>query len=373
MTGLRHQGDRVGTGGGVIRDRCVPKVMEGPHPSLDARGLESAASRLPARRKLPVAVREGALEKLRVVDGRVRECVGDWKEVLPSDGRDWRCAIDPAFSRDPFGLAIVGRRREDREQLIVGHVQRWLAPKPKRRIIRSRSEETSYIEQTVAEVAAICARYGITRLISDQHLAGTVESEFAKHGLRVKIAAWTDDSKTAAMRSLRALVNTNRILLPDDPVLISELGRVRTKPGRDKIETPRTGDSHCDVALSVAACVLEHEARPPARPLRVSSVVGRLGRAPGSEGARAADARAAQTQRREEASPVVQNLKPWQAKAPKLPEAPEEVPALPQAEPPPFIAADEREIGEAAIPDEPALEPEPEQPPFAPSLYREET
>jgi hypothetical protein len=70
---------------------------------------------------------------------------------------------------------------------------------------------------------------------------------------------------------------------------------------------------------------------------------------------------------------IVQNLKPWQAKAPKLPEPPEEVPVAPQAEPPPFIAVDEREIGEATIPEEPALDSEPEQPAFAPSLYREQS
>jgi len=74
-----------------------------------------------------------------------------------------------------------------------------------------------------------------------------MRDEFSKHGLRVEIEAWTAASKTAAMRSLRALVNTGRIELPDDPVLISELGRVRTKLGRDEIETPRTSDSHCDL------------------------------------------------------------------------------------------------------------------------------
>ena len=48
---------------------------------------------------------------------------------------------------------------------------------------------------------------------------------------------------------------------------------------------------------------------------------------------------------------IVQTLKPWQAKAPKLPEPPDEVPVSPQAEPPPFVAADEREVGEAATPE----------------------
>jgi hypothetical protein len=47
---------------------------------------------------------------------------------------------------------------------------------------------------------------------------------------------------------------------------------------------------------------------------------------------------------------IVQNLKAWQPRAPKLPEPPAAVPLDPQPEPPPFIAADEREIGEATTP-----------------------
>ena len=211
---------------------------------------------------------------------RVREVTGDWREVLPSDGTDWRAAIDPAFTRDPFGLAVVGRRRDDPSQLVVGHTQRWLAPRTKRRIIRSRKEETSHIEHVVFEVSAVCERYGVTRLISDQHLSGTMRDEFSKHGLRVEIEAWAAASKTAAMRSLRALVNTARIELPDDPVLIGELGRVRTKVGRDEVETPRTGDSHCDLALAVAAVVLEHERHGVGEPVRVTSISSRYGGSP---------------------------------------------------------------------------------------------
>ncbi len=49
---------------------------------------------------------------------------------------------------------------------------------------------------------------------------------------------------------------------------------------------------------------------------------------------------------------LVQNLKLWQARPPKLREVPEtaEVPDTPQADPPPFSASDERETGEARNP-----------------------
>jgi hypothetical protein len=44
---------------------------------------------------------------------------------------------------------------------------------------------------------------------------------------------------------------------------------------------------------------------------------------------------------------LVQDIRPWQASAPKLPAEPEEVPATAEAEPPPFTAESEREPGEA--------------------------
>ena len=48
---------------------------------------------------------------------------------------------------------------------------------------------------------------------------------------------------------------------------------------------------------------------------------------------------------------TVQNLKPWQAKAPKLPNRTKQAPETPQAYPPPFAAVEGRDIGEATTPD----------------------
>jgi hypothetical protein len=47
---------------------------------------------------------------------------------------------------------------------------------------------------------------------------------------------------------------------------------------------------------------------------------------------------------------VVQGIKAWQARPPKLPEAPVEVSKTAQPEPPPFAAVDERDLGEGVAP-----------------------
>jgi hypothetical protein len=59
---------------------------------------------------------------------------------------------------------------------------------------------------------------------------------------------------------------------------------------------------------------------------------------------------------------IVQNLKAWQVKAPKLPGAPAQPTESPTAEPPPFVSVDEREFGEATTPADTPVEPVPEQP-----------
>lgn len=58
---------------------------------------------------------------------------------------------------------------------------------------------------------------------------------------------------------------------------------------------------------------------------------------------------------------IVQNLKPWHPKPPKLPDAPKEVPETPQATPPPFVAVEERDIGEATTPTDRPIERVPDQ------------
>ena len=78
-----------------------------------------------------------------------------------------------------------------------------------------------------------------------------------------------DSLLTSSTACLRALVYSGRIELPDDPVLIAEAGRLResNRGGSPRVETPRAGDSHCDLVVAVAAGVLEHEKHgaPPGR------------------------------------------------------------------------------------------------------------
>ena len=191
---------------------------------------------------------------------RIRDVVCEWREALPTDGTDWVLAFDAAFASDPAAVAIVGRLPFDRTQLVCGYVERWLPPKSRRRIRRSREDETRVIESVIADVARAAARYQ-ARVIVDQHLPGVVVSEFAKHGIHATVRAWTAESRTQAAQAVRARIYTQRIELPDDVQLVTELSRLRTKyrAGSATIEIPKVGDSHCDLAVALMAAVHEHD------------------------------------------------------------------------------------------------------------------
>jgi hypothetical protein len=67
----------------------------------------------------------------------------------------------------------------------------------------------------------------------------------------------TEASKTAAYSKLRARLNADELELYEEPVLLADLRRLRTRyaAGRASVVNPRSGDSHGDVAQALALAV----------------------------------------------------------------------------------------------------------------------
>ncbi len=193
-----------------------------------------------------------------IENSAIRECVADWLEALPADGRDWVLAFDAAFASDPSAVAVVGRSPTDRTHLICGHTQRWLSPRSRSKIRRSRDEETAHLGSVIAAVASIATTFQ-ARVVVDQHLPGTVVHEFARNGVHASVRPWTSESRTQAAQAVLARILTKRIELPSDPQLVAELSRLRTtyRAASARVEIPRSGDSHCDIAVALMAAVAE--------------------------------------------------------------------------------------------------------------------
>jgi hypothetical protein len=163
----------------------------------------------------------------------------------PEDGVGWVCGLDPAFSKDPFGVALLGRAK-DGVGFVVGPVKG----------LRPEGEFAGVID----EVARLAKEYGVGKLITDQFCSvATVEQLKRKHALHVVVNNMTAASKTAIFQELRGRIYDQSLPLPENPGLIAELMRLRTRfsAGSASIVNPRVGGSHGDMAQALAMAAYE--------------------------------------------------------------------------------------------------------------------
>jgi phage terminase large subunit-like protein len=181
--------------------------------------------------------------------------VADRGELSPSAATNWVAGIDPAFSSDPFGLALVGRDRTDRQRLLVGFVHASYPPKVKAASFEHRRQVEDELLDGVADV---CKRYD-ARVVTDQFAARAVVDRLQRRGLVVRAEPMTTPSKTAAFGELRARLYDGSLELYRHPELLGELRRLRTKftAGSAAVVNPRVGRSHGDMAQALALATYE--------------------------------------------------------------------------------------------------------------------
>ena len=187
---------------------------------------------------------------------RIAEAVADRGELLPEQAADWVAGLDPAFSSDPFGLALVGRDRADPFRLTLGLARAWM---PMRRRAGSFEERRAVEDAVLAEVADVCLRYRAA-VVTDQFAAPAVVDYLRRRGLHVRSIAMSAATKTAAFGELRARLFSGTLELYDEPQLIAELRRLRARhvAGQASVVNPRVGGSHGDLAQALALAVYEY-------------------------------------------------------------------------------------------------------------------
>jgi len=152
--------------------------------------------------------------------------------------------LDPAFARDPFGVAVVGRDAVRAGHLLVARIE-------------ARRPTGSFVEPVDA-VAALAREYG-ARIVTDQYAAAAVVERLRDAGLPVRTHTMTATTKTAIFGELRARLYDGSLDLLDDPETIAELRRLRTRftAGQAAVLNPRVGGSHGDRAQALALAVYE--------------------------------------------------------------------------------------------------------------------
>jgi hypothetical protein len=175
------------------------------------------------------------------------------EEASPTDGRSWRAGLDPGYSQDGFGVAIVGKSDG---RLILGPVRALL---PAKSLGKSWEVKRSAQDAVTAQVVALCKEYG-AQAFTDQHESGAVVTRARELGLKTTVWGMTRERKHDAFKELRDRLYTGGLVLPDNAALLDEMRRVKLKLGQGgpQIILPRSSRGHCDMVQALALAVAKH-------------------------------------------------------------------------------------------------------------------
>lgn len=175
-------------------------------------------------------------------------------ELSPADGVGWVAGLDPAFSSDPFGVALVGRDPLDRRRMVVGCVRAFA---PARRAA-SFEERDAARDEKLDDVLAVVQRFG-AQAVTDQYASRAVVERLRRSGVSTRVVPMTATSKTAAYAEMRARLYDGTLEVYDEPALLKEMSRLRTRftAGSAAVVNPRVGGSHGDMAQALALAVYD--------------------------------------------------------------------------------------------------------------------
>jgi hypothetical protein len=159
------------------------------------------------------------------------------RELTPDPSRSVVGAFDGATGSgsDAAGLAMA-YRDQPAELAALRH---WRPPFSPVDVIR--------------EAAALCRTYRVSELTIDRFAPGLIAELFREHGITCRVAV---RDTSGHFIELLALINSRRVRVLDNPILLSELRRLerRPGPGRDTVSHPPSG--HDDLAAATAAALV---------------------------------------------------------------------------------------------------------------------
>lgn len=187
-------------------------------------------------------------------------------ELPPDNEGKFFAAMDPsegAVGGNAWSLAIVEKLDLPPELMRLPPQVRALASRrdrvePRYRVALTREWRGVSPAATIQEIAALCRRYGLTTVRSDQYSGAALGDLARQFGLSVRVEKTTAASKLEDWTTFALLMHTDRIELSADPVLRRDLLSVKKRLTQNgaTIVLPRSGDGrHCDSAAAVCAAI----------------------------------------------------------------------------------------------------------------------
>jgi phage terminase large subunit-like protein len=175
-------------------------------------------------------------------------CQRETGTLAPDQDIRYKAAIDPAFQKDAFAMAVAHKDRKG--EVVVDGVWTW--------------HRYGY-ERTLDEVAAVAKRYGVRTVRTDQYSSQPVLEGLQKRKLHCEAVPWDNTNKFEAFTRLKAGLVTRQVSLPADDLLVQELMNLEAKPTvTGLVRISASSGHHDDRAVVVAALMdlLENDLGP---------------------------------------------------------------------------------------------------------------
>jgi hypothetical protein len=173
---------------------------------------------------------------------------------LPYNSRyAYSVAIDPAFSKDLFAIAVAHR---DGEHVIVDRIEAIAPP---------RGGEGLSPTSCLQRVREVADEYRASNVRTDQFSAATLTELASREGLTLIDTPWTASSKRELFDYVRVLMRDRKLTIPNDKPLIRELSGIGVKltsSGHESIQA-RPGYTDDRVSAMVMAAHFSKDAVPP--------------------------------------------------------------------------------------------------------------
>jgi hypothetical protein len=156
--------------------------------------------------------------------------------LSPNPDLRYKCAIDPAFQKDAFSMAVA---HKEQERVIFDGIWVWI--------------RQGY-ENTLDQVAAIAKRYGVRSVRTDQFSSQSVLEGLNKRKIECDVVPWDNANKFEAFTRLKAGLATRQLSLPNDDLIVQELMNLEAKPTvTGLVRIAASAGNHDDRATVIAA------------------------------------------------------------------------------------------------------------------------
>jgi len=174
-------------------------------------------------------------------------CIVRGRTELPRvENVTYVAAVDPAFVRNDFALAILHRPANG--PLVVDRVERWAGTK---------KVPLGY-EWVCEEILHIVKEYGIHRVLGDQYCAPVIQQHLQKLGISYKPFTFGARTRADLFGNLKHALVQRKIELLDDPVLLHQLRALEEHAAAGgNVDIRPSYNQKDDVAITVALAAAE--------------------------------------------------------------------------------------------------------------------